>query len=158
MKITEIITFTSTTTYSGNSVMGVTLVDAYSSDQIRHVAEATPVVVPIDGINNAGTQFFQGELLGEITRTDFNFSMYTYFSLSITITPGELIVVPVGTFTAKDYFLNSDATLPDQEIKSAFFWTSGGTRASASVAVPEPSSSLLIVLGAFGAIGLRRIT
>lgn len=159
MEITDPLVFTSTVTHTDVNFFGVSFEDAYSSNQPFLIEPLSPtVLVPIDSVNNATSSIFQGSSSGDISLTNISFNLMGYGS-SVTISPGEVVTVPSGTYTATDYFLDANAALPDQAITSAFLWYSGANKASDSISitpVPEPSSALLVGLGGIALILRRR--
>ncbi len=157
MQITESISFEITAT-GINDLFGVSFMDAYSSDQ-GHVsggALSPWIKVPIKGITNDDSRISQGYSVGDLTTKNINFSLFDYVNLE-NFTSGEIVVVPSGTFTATDYFSDVDATLPDREITSAFFWKAGGTRISNVVAVPEPATAGMLAISGLVFYAIRRI-
>lgn len=71
----------------------------------------------------------------------------------MTLTTGDLIVIPAGQYTAQD-FIGAGGTIPDLIPTGAHLWT-GVTQASAITPIPEPTLVSLVGI-AFVALTLRR--
>ena len=148
MTIDKDLVFRSIVSWTDTGYFGVSFENVYSvarpSNTHRLVDFSNPPIVVIDGVSNASSSLFDGHDDGDITLRDLQFNL-RHYPIPVTITPGELITVPAGQYIAPgELSATLLPELPDLPVTTAHFWRSGGVRASASIAVPEPSCTALV--------------